>query len=594
MPMPTEWSDPTARRQSMENERGSLYRRMVELERRGMRFEREEGALREIEHNYRGLIESGIFLLLIVGIDGNILACNRCVERFWGVDPEGAGTTSLWSLCPPGGTEDLKELLLEASRKKVSARLALSLPDESRVWVEAELMPSVFRGSKAIQVIGVDVTEKVVRPPSGETEVWERVLDGCPGLLCCVLDGEGRLLYASRGYRAAAKRFLGHDCVVGAPYPPASNSVDRSLHDLLSSALLGGSGGMELVEVHAEGKRLWEVTASPLFSAQENVAGAVLRMAPPAAAPDGDSPSPSSGAGEAPKPTSAMELLNAVSDMLLLVDRAGACLAANGRFCEALGLDPALFVGKPLNELPLADDPLNDGFPDRLQEVLRAGEGALELRAGTSRGEMLWLDLRARPVTWEGTDALLLTCTDATLLHRTQEQLKRVAVTDRTTGLLNREGMEQVLVKELERAARYRGSLSLLFMDVDDFRRFNEVRGYTASDGALKALVTALKNVLRPTDFLGRWGGDEFVILTPQQESAACQLADVVREMARNGPFDRENSISLSVGVARFSKEMDVSSFVGAAYDAMVAAKKAGGDRTVLAGEPDQGSISIS
>ena len=52
---------------------------------------------------------------------------------------------------------------------------------------------------------------------------------------------------------------------------------------------------------------------------------------------------------------------------------------------------------------------------------------------------------------------------------------------------------------------------------------FNEVRDYTASDGALKALVTALKNLLRPTDFLGRWGGDEFVILTPQQESAACQ-----------------------------------------------------------------------
>ena len=242
MPMPTEWSDPTARRQSMENERGSLYRRMVELERRGMRFEREEGALREIEHNYRGLIESGIFLLLIVGIDGNILACNRCVERFWGVDPEGAGTSSLWSLCPPGGTEDLKELLLEASRKKVSARLALSLPDESRVWVEAELMPSVFRGGKAIQVIGVDVTEKVVRPPSGETEVWERVLDGCPGLLCCVLDGEGRLLYASRGYRAAAKRFLGHDCVVGSPYPPESNSIDRSLHDLLSSPLRKAQG----------------------------------------------------------------------------------------------------------------------------------------------------------------------------------------------------------------------------------------------------------------------------------------------------------------------------------------------------------------
>ncbi len=574
----------------MENERGALYRRMVELERRGKRFEREEEALREIERNYQALIESGIFLLLIVGLDGSILACNRCVERFWGIKLGGAEPVSLWSLCSPGGTKILKALLLEASRRRVRSRVALSLPDDSRVWVEVELMPSVFRGDNAVQIIGVDVTEKVIRPSSGGTEVWERVLDSCPGLLCCVLDGEGRLLYASRGYRAAAKRFLGHDCVVGSPYPPESNSIDRSLHNLLSSALLGGSGGMELVEVHAEGKRLWEVTASPLLFGPKKATGAVLRLSPLAAAPEGDSPLPSSGAGEAPgAAASSMELLNAVSDMLVLVDREGACLAANRRFYEALGLDPDLFVGKSLDELPLADDPLNDGFPDRLRELLRAGEGTLELRAGTGQGDLLWLELRARSMTWEGTDALLLTCADTTLLHRTQEQLRRVAVTDRTTGLLNREGMEQVLVKELERAARYRGSLCLLFLDIDDFRRFNEVRGYLASDRALKTMMAALKNGLRPTDFLGRWGGDEFMILTPQPESAACQLADMVRDTARNSLFDGENSLSLSVGVAKFSREMDVSSFVGAAYDAMVAAKKAGGNRTVLAGAPDEG-----
>ena len=161
--MPTEWSDPTVRRLSMENERGALYRRMVELERRGMRFKREEEALREIERNYQGLIESGIFLLLIVGLDGSILACNRCVERFWGVDPGGAGMASLWSLCPPDGTKVLKELLLEASRRRVRSRVPLSLPDDSRVWVEVELMPSVFRGDNAVQIIGVDVTEKVIR-----------------------------------------------------------------------------------------------------------------------------------------------------------------------------------------------------------------------------------------------------------------------------------------------------------------------------------------------------------------------------------------------------------------------------------------------
>ena len=198
---------------------------------------------------------------------------------------------------------------------------------------------------------------------------------------------------------------------------------------------------MELVEVHAEGKRLWEVSASPLLFGPEKAVGAVLRMAPLAVASEGDSPSSSSGAGEAP--ASGLELLNAVSDMLVLVDRAGACLAANGRFYEALGLDPALFVGKPLNELPLADDPLNDDFPGRLRELLRAGEGTLEFWAGTNKRELLWLELRARPVTWKGTDALLLTCVDTTLLHRTQEQLRRVAVTDRTTGLLNRDAVDR-------------------------------------------------------------------------------------------------------------------------------------------------------
>lgn len=582
--MLSERSIPVSRRLALEEEKGSLYRRMVELERRGMRFEREAGSLREVERHYWGLMDSEVFLFLIVALNGHVLACNRCVEKFWGVDLRGVVPTSLQSLCAPESARGLKELLLRASQRKLRSRLLLDRPNDVRVSIEAELAPVIFQGGDAIQVIGVDVTERLLRKPvlKGE-EPWREVLDSCPGLLCCVLDEGGRLLYASRGYRAVAKRFLGHDCVLGSPYPPEATVVDRSLHDLLSSAFLGGTNGMQLVEPHEEGNRPWDVTASPLWSSQEKVVGAVLHMMPVsglAVAPR----SPSPEVTDVPKSFSLDPvLLDAVSDMLVVVDREGVCLTANKLFFESLSIDSDGFVGRSLKEMLWADDPLDVDFPSRLCELLRVGEGALELRVGTNRGELLWLDLRGHSVKWEGVDAVLLTCRDVTLLRRTQEQLRRVSVMDRTTGLLNRQGMEQVLVKELERAARYRGSLCLLFMDIDDFRRLNETRGYAASDRAMKTLMTALKNILRPTDFLGRWGGDEFMVLTPQSDSAACQLADVLRDTARNGICDREESISLSIGVAKFSKEMDVSSFVGAAYDAMVEAKKSGGDRTVLA-----------
>ena len=582
--MPAERSNSMARRLSSEEEKGSLYRRMIELERRGMRFEREEGSLRELERNYLGLMDSEVFLFFMVDLKGTVLACNRCAERFWGVDLRGAEPTRLQSLCAPESARTLKELLLRASQKKIRSRLLLSRPDDSQVWIEAEMTPSVFRGVDVVRMVGVDVTEKVRQSVLKEPVGWERVLDSCPGLLCCILDEEGRLLYASRGYRAIAKRFLGHGCVVGAPYPPQDNAVDRSLHDLLSSALLGGTNGMDLIEKHAEGTRVWDVTASPLLLNSGRGAGAFLLLAPRVSA--AGEPASQSGGAEGPPPTgeTGKNLLDAVSDMLLVVDRQGNCLAANERLGSALSLDPAALSGKPLTKLPLADESQNADFTERLRNLLRAGEGSLEFRVSTGRGDLLWLDAQGRAIDWDGADAVLLTCRDVTLLRRTQEQLRRIAVTDRTTGLLNRQGMEQVLVTELERAARYKGSLCLLFMDIDNFRGLNETRGYAASDRALKTLMTALKNNLRPTDFLGRWGGDEFMLLTPQSEAAARQLADVLRDTARNGIFDREDSISLSVGVAQFSREMDLSSFVGAAYDAMVAAKKAGGDCTVLAG----------
>ena len=77
---------------------------------------------------------------------------------------------------------------------------------------------------------------------------WSRVLDSCPGLLCCVINNKGKLLYASHGYKAIASRLFGHKCVEGSNYPPMISDLDKTLHEVLMAAYLGDSNGIELTE----------------------------------------------------------------------------------------------------------------------------------------------------------------------------------------------------------------------------------------------------------------------------------------------------------------------------------------------------------
>ncbi len=90
---------------------------------------------------------------------------------------------------------------------------------------------------------------------------------------------------------------------------------------------------------------------------------------------------------------------------------------------------------------------------------------------------------------------------------------------------------------------------------------------------------------------MGRWGGDEFMVLTPRSASTAWLLASSLREIAQGGSFEQEGAVTLSIGVAELNGEMDLGAFVGAAYDAMVAAKRSGGNRTVMAGEQGEDLI---
>jgi diguanylate cyclase (GGDEF)-like protein len=166
-----------------------------------------------------------------------------------------------------------------------------------------------------------------------------------------------------------------------------------------------------------------------------------------------------------------------------------------------------------------------------------------------------------------------------------------VSTTDGSTGLLNRQGMERMLYAEVGRVSRreHEKPLALILLDIDGFRGLNERAGYMAGDRTLRDLAIALKSRARPEDFLGRWGGDEFMLLMSLPVETACRTAEEILDMVRNRTFgealdggEKNVKLTLSAGVAEYRKGMDVAAFVASGYEAMSAAKRKGGDRAEL------------
>ncbi len=129
-------------------------------------------------------------------------------------------------------------------------------------------------------------------------------------------------------------------------------------------------------------------------------------------------------------------------------------------------------------------------------------------------------------------------------------QVEHMAAHDHLTGLLNRRAFGDFGAEEIERSRRYKHSLALIFIDLDNFKKLNDSQGHHAGDKALQATAQALRHVLRASDVLARLGGDEFAIILPEidYESAAETGQKIVSAIRR--AMQEYPPVSASVGVA--------------------------------------------
>ena len=161
----------------------------------------------------------------------------------------------------------------------------------------------------------------------------------------------------------------------------------------------------------------------------------------------------------------------------------------------------------------------------------------------------------------------------------------RQAATDTVTGLPNRLAYEERLDQEFARWKRFGDPLSLLVWDVDDFKRINDRFGHHAGDKALRIIGQSLQQGLRETDFVARFGGEEFVMLLPGTDSeAAHQVAESVRVKAKESGIHSVGNrveVTISCGLSEFKKGDGPADVFSRADRALYEAKRAGKDRVM-------------
>lgn len=161
-------------------------------------------------------------------------------------------------------------------------------------------------------------------------------------------------------------------------------------------------------------------------------------------------------------------------------------------------------------------------------------------------------------------------------------ELAHLSVTDALTGAINRLGLTERLNEMISRSMRFAHPLAVLMMDLDHFKDVNDQYGHPVGDGVLKSFVEVVRENIRASDIIGRWGGEEFLIVSPHLGlDSATKLAEKLRHAVEQASFDAGIRITTSIGVAEYVSGERVGELIERADRALYLAKNGGRNRVV-------------
>jgi len=162
-------------------------------------------------------------------------------------------------------------------------------------------------------------------------------------------------------------------------------------------------------------------------------------------------------------------------------------------------------------------------------------------------------------------------------LYKINEELKLLSVTDKLTGLYNRMKLDVVIEEEVNRANRYDQKFGLIIIDIDFFKSVNDTYGHQVGDTVLVEFASILKESVRKTDIVGRWGGEEFIVISIESSlESTLKLANKIRENIEQFQFSIVKHKTASFGVSSYKRNEKIEETINRADKALYLAKESG------------------
>jgi diguanylate cyclase (GGDEF)-like protein/PAS domain S-box-containing protein len=285
-------------------------------------------------------------------------------------------------------------------------------------------------------------------------------------------------------------------------------------------------------------------------------------------------------------------ILDSFRDAVLLVDGQGLITCVNRRAEQLFKVPAHRLLGT--DSFELMADRRSQGLLDYLRKTLlprdpaRPDAAAIELVGRQPHGLLVPIEVTSGRVEQPGAPAFTLTIRDIGASKAREKELREAATRDRLTMVATRAHLELLAEAELFRVSRYDRPLSVVLFDIDHFKRVNDTHGHAAGDRVLREIARRCRFMIRGSDLIGRWGGEEFVVMAPETALDGGQaLGERLRQAIADEPVRLESgervAVTISVGVAGYEAgDTDLESIVRRADAALYRAKAEGRNRVEL------------
>lgn len=251
------------------------------------------------------------------------------------------------------------------------------------------------------------------------------------------------------------------------------------------------------------------------------------------------------------------KVVEQIDDSVMITDKTGNITYVNYAFCEHTGFSKEEVLGN--NPRILKSGKHDQDFYKNLWKIILHGNVfRFTIINRKKNGDIFYENKTITPLKddKENITGFVSSGKDVTLETMMHQNMERIATIDNLTGIYNRHKFEEIFALEAERSRRFSQPLSLILIDIDHFKSVNDTYGHDIGDEVLKHLVKVVQENIRKIDIFARWGGEEFLVLSPGTDLENLQiLAEKLRLAVGNASFRDVNHVTISLGLSALREE---------------------------------------